>query len=719
MAKGNKMTELENDQATAALEIAPEDVTIDTGWENPPELKDLKYDLEQAQSHHEIHVTEVNEWLDNLNVTGSAKLPKAKNRSSVVPKLIRKQAEWRYAALSEPFLSTHKLFDCEARTYADIKAAQQSELLLNYQFNCKMDLVRFIDHYVRAAVDEGSVLVRTGWTYEEEEVEVPNIVQVDLDPNNPRHSYMARMLEQASQMLLEGGMEILQNLPPELAQNLQATLEAGHPVMIQQDGMKKITRASKNHPTAEVCEYENLVIDPSCKGDLDEAGFMAFEFETSRSRLEKENKYENLDNVNWQGNATNNKSSDSDHEEDTGSFNFKDEARKLVKATEYWGFWDIDGSGLTVPIVATWIGNTLIRLEESPFPDKKLPFVLVQYLPRRRNVYGESDGSLLEDNQKIIGAVSRGMIDIMGRSANGQIGMRKDALDLTNQRKFEAGKDYYFNPQVDPRAAVYTHTFPEIPQSAPFMIQMQHNEAEALTGVKAFHGGISGEGLGDSATAARSALDAASKRELGILRRLSKGMTDIARKFMAMNGIFLSEEEVIRVTDEEFVTIQRDDLAGKYDIKLKISTAEADNAKAQELAFMLQTMGNNLPPQMTFLVMAEIARLRKMPDLAKQIETYQPEPDPHAEALKELELREKTATIEKLESERDENLAEARASLADADLSEAKADNERLGFVEQESGVTQERDLEKQGEQAASQLQRDIINASLNSGNSE
>ncbi|MFR7882255.1 MAG: hypothetical protein ACLU5J_12890 [Christensenellales bacterium] len=34
-----------------------------------------------------------------------------------------------------------------------------------------------------------------------------------------------------------------------------------------------------------------------------------------------------------------------------------------------------------VPFVATWVGDTLIRMELNPFPDEKLPFVLVQYLP--------------------------------------------------------------------------------------------------------------------------------------------------------------------------------------------------------------------------------------------------------------------------------------------------------------------------------------------------
>ncbi|WP_423790334.1 portal protein [Listeria monocytogenes] len=35
----------------------------------------------------------------------------SEGRSKVKPKLIRRQAEWRYASLSEPMLSAEKLFD--------------------------------------------------------------------------------------------------------------------------------------------------------------------------------------------------------------------------------------------------------------------------------------------------------------------------------------------------------------------------------------------------------------------------------------------------------------------------------------------------------------------------------------------------------------------------------------------------------------------------------
>ncbi|MFP3693873.1 hypothetical protein, partial [Burkholderia sp. SIMBA_048] len=76
-------------------------------------------------------------------------------------------------------------------------------------------------------------------------------------------------------------------------------------------------------------------------------------------------------------------------------------------------------------IVATWIGDTLIRMEKNPFPDQKLPFIIIPYLPVKREAFGEPDAELLEDNQKILGAVTRGMIDLLGRSANGQQGFAK------------------------------------------------------------------------------------------------------------------------------------------------------------------------------------------------------------------------------------------------------------------------------------------------------
>jgi len=697
-----------SDDVTADIDVSAKKLT---DWDNEPTVKDLKQDLLDSQSAHSDQTTRIEHWLDNLHVRGAAKPKARKGRSQVQPQLIRKQAEWRYAALSEPFLDTDEVFAVAPVSWEDKKAAQQNQLVLNNQFSTKIDRVGFIDDYVRAAVDEGTAIVRVGWDFEEEEVEeMAPVIEFTADPT------VAPMHEQLARMKSEEPERFAQEVPAELKQAHELSQADGVPYSARITGYEPtpVTRTLKNQPTVEVCHYDDVIVDPTCMGQIEKAQFVIYKFESSLSELKRDGKYHNLDHIN----VTNNSilGAPDTGPDNAGSFNFSDKPRQKFTVHEYWGYWDIDGSGVVQPIVAAWVGDTLIRMEENPFPDKRPPFVAVSYLPVRRSVYGEPDGALLEDNQKILGAVSRGMIDLMGRSANGQTGMRRDMLDATNRRRFERGEDYDFNQNVDPRQGVYQHQYPEIPASAQFMVQMQNMEAESITGVKAFAQGLSGNALGDTATGVRGVLDAASKRELSILRRLSRGLIAVGRKIIAMNQEFLSEEEVVRITNEEFVPVRRDDLAGNFDLRLTIATAEADNAKAQELSFMLQTMGNNMDPAMSRMILADIARLRKMPELAKRIESYEPQPDPVQQQMQQLEMQKLQAETAKLQSETVENQAGAQLDQAKAQQTRSEADLKDLEYVEQESGVKQERDLQKIGEQARSQAHLKVLDNHMKAG---
>ena len=682
-------------------------------WKNAPKLQNLKQDYLDAKSTHDVQVTKIEGWLDNLNVTGKALVKTPDGNSKIVPKLIRKQAEWRYSALTEPFLSTMDLFNVAPVTWEDKDAAKQNELMLNYQFNVHIDKTHFIDEFVRAAVDEGTVIVRTGWEFSEEEYE-EEVPVVQFQPNEA----FGETLQQIQQLQVENPTRFDIDVPDELKQALEISMQQGFPMepVVVGSEIQTKTRTVYNRPTLSVCDFRNVIIDPTCYGDIDKASFVIYSFESSLSELEKDGRYKNLNMVNVD---TSSILGMPDHATTDGSknFNFSDKPRKKFVVYEYWGYWDIDSSGIVKPFVASWVGDTLIRLEENPFPDKKIPFVVCSYLPVKRSVYGEPDGSLLEDNQKVIGAVTRGMIDILGKSANGQTGIRKDMLDATNRRKFEKGMDYEFNPGVDPRVGVFMHTYPEIPNSAQFMLQLQNMEAESLTGVKSFTQGVSAQSLGQVAAGIRGALDAASKRELGILRRLSNAILKIGRKIISMNSEFLSDEEVVRVTNEEFVKIDRKDLAGNFDIRLSISTAEEDNAKAEELAFMLQTGASSADPGEVRMIRAEIARLRKMPDLAKKIESYQPPPpDPMQQQLQQLEMAKLEAEVALLQAKVANEHATAQLNETRIGTEQAKAANlssdtdiKNLDFVEQESGVKQERAKELHGEQARSQAQLKLL----------
>ena len=662
-----------------------------TSWKKEPSIAQLKYDMEQASGAHSAQMTKIALWNDLMYCKGKARPTKVKGRSSVQPKLIRRQAEWRYAALTEPFLGTNKLYKANPVTFEDSRSAKQNEILLNYQFRTKLNRVNLIDDFVRATVDEGTSVLRVGWCRK----------TVMVKEMAPVYSYFPVQTQEQIDALQQG-MEAKQSDPrmyeeqadPALKASLDYYEETGQTVIAQQTGEQEVEveKVIFNHPTVEVMSPDNVVIDPSCSGDILKAKFAVVSFETCKADLEAEkDRYTNLDKVNWEGAAP---LSDSEFSTKTPTnFQFQDAPRKKVVAYEYWGFYDIDGKGELTSIVATWVGNTMIRMEKNPYPDKKLPFVITKYLPVKRELYGEPDAELLEDNQAILGAVTRGMIDLLGRSANGQQGFAKGMLDPLNRRRYDNGQDYEFNPTVTPQAGLIEHKYPELPQSALMMLNLQNQEAEALTGVKSFGGGISGEAYGDVAAGIRGVLDAASKREMAILRRLAKGIADVGYKIIKMNAVFLSDKEVVRVTNTEFVEIKRDDLAGDFDLEVDISTAEIDDSKAKDLSFMLQTIGPNAGQELMLTVLAEIADLKRMPDLAQKLRTYKPEPTPEQQEMAKLEVEEKRALVAKINSEAALNEAKAAEAMA-------KKDAIDLNYVEQDTGTKHARDMEKQKAQA-------------------
>ena len=171
----------------------------------------------------------------------------------------------------------------------------------------------------------------------------------------------------------------------------------------------------RNQPSYEVCNAANVIIDPTCDGDLSKATFVIHEYSTSMAELKKNEYvkttetieeidkltgtsvkvevvtetgyYKNLDIINIDAVEFIN---DEFGSESANKFRHSDKARRKIRAYEYWGYWDINGDGKLTSIVATWVGTTMIRLEENPFPHKKIPFTIATYMPVKREIHGET-----------------------------------------------------------------------------------------------------------------------------------------------------------------------------------------------------------------------------------------------------------------------------------------------------------------------------------------
>lgn len=682
-----------------------------TKWKKEPSLLDLKHDLQEAKTHQDKYVKNILHWEELYKAPKWGK--ESHKGSRINPKLIRKQAEWTCPSLSEPFLSTNELFDIKPLTFEDVPRAKQTSLVLNNQFNTQLNKTQLVDKIVRQLVKRGTCIVRTGWDFQEKEVmedveqfNYTPIQSLGLPPELLEHQGMTdpsqelqAQYEQLAQ-LRQTEPDSYEQAPSELKAGFEMSEEQRQLYQATSIGFKKekVVKTVCNKPTATICDIKNVYIDPTCKDELDKAQFIIHRFEMGLADLKASGQYSNIDKLMGH---TYNPTLDYANESD---FKFKDTARRKVIVNEYWGYWDIDGNGLTKPIVVAWVGDVIIRMEENPFPDGKPPFVVFNFLPEDDSIYGIANAELLEDNQNILGAVTRGMIDLLGKSANSQTGYAKNFLDATNKLKFMKGQDYEYNQNFDPRIHVHQHKYPEIPNSAMNVIAMMNNEAESLSGVKAFSGtGISASNLGDVAVGIRGVLDAVSKREMSILRRISDGFIKLGRKIISMNSEFLAEEEVVRITNSEFVKVRRDDLLANYDLTLTISTAEADDAKAKEISFMLQTIANNQERELNQMMLAEVFELRNMPDLAKAVRNYKPKPDPLAERMRELEVARAEAEVELLKAEAMERQSKAQVNGAKVGVEEARAeslqsdaDNKTLDFIERNSGQAHQHELDKQ-----------------------
>ena len=615
-------------------------------------LKNLKADMKEAERLQREWFIKREEW--SSQTEGAPYGNEVDGKSKIVSKDIKKQREWMIPSITDPFLSTSDVIKCNPVTYEDAKAARQNELLLNTQFCRKFNRYNFIMKATKVLVTEGSVVIQTGWDYEEEEVEA-EVEVINVDKN---------------------GMEFV---------DTEISMQ---------------TNVIRNQPTAVVCRNEDIFIDPTCMDDMDKCQFVIHRYESSLNALKQDGRYENLDKVEAaQYNLTN----DPQYlREDQTYFEFKDKPRKKFVVHEYWGNYDIDGDGIAEPIVCAWVGNTLIRLESNPYPDKKPPFVIVPFSAVPFHMFGEALAETIGDNQKIKTAITRGMVDNMAKSNNAVVATRKGALDPVNRKKFLKGENFEFNGTP---GDFWQGSYNQLPSSAFDMLNLQNNEIESQTGVKSFSGGISGNALGSTATGARGALDATATRRLNLVRNMSENMIKpIMRKWMAYNAEFLEEEEVIRITNDEYVPIRRDDLAGKIDIDISISTSEDNAAKSQELSFLLQTVGPSEDPSIRREIMAQIMDLMRMPEQAKKIRDYQPQPDPVQQKMQELQIAKLEAEIEKIradaanklassvenEADRDEKLAQAELKRAQARKLMSEADNLDLDFLKKDEMVDEQ-----------------------------
>lgn len=657
-------------------------------------LSIVKSDYSAAKHYTAIQMTKIAKWRKEYN--GCLYGNESKGKSPYVNREIKKHSAWLQSSLIDPFTSTPDIVRCYPAIPTSTKAARASEVVLNAQFCRQFNRFNFMSEVISVLETDGTVVIKTGWEYHEEERKVKYSSDIPLNV----------LGEELQEPIPEQELQQIAQTNPQEAQLLQALStplldELGRQQVSHQEAYQDEVVPVVNQPTACICRNEDIFIDPTCLGKFDDAQFIIHRYQTDLSTLRADTRYKNIDKLR----TTVEYSMDPEYQRKE-SFFFNDIARKKLVVYEYWGNIDANGDGIVEPMVITWCNDVIIRMEENPYPDKKPPFIVSPFLPVPFDIYGEPNAELLGDNQKLKTAIMRGVIDNMSNSNNAQIGVLRGILNEENRDKMLRGENFTFEQRLG-NDGIFVGNYNQLPSSIFNVLQLVDSESQQLTGVNTVGNYQSSNRIG-SDNASKGLLDGGNLRKLQIVKSISENVViPLLRKWLEYDAWLLEDEQVFRLTGGEyFETIKRDDLYGRIDIDLTISTNEDNAVRTNQLAFLLQTIGPNEDPNIRKMIMSEIMRLHKMPELATRLENYEPKPDPLEQAYREAELERLRAEIEELKANagkiRQDGVlksAKAEAESERAKETKAKTDKTNLEFMREQQGINDAnrfRDLQSQ-----------------------
>ncbi|RLA59311.1 MAG: hypothetical protein DRQ78_10765, partial [Epsilonproteobacteria bacterium] len=486
------------------------------------ELVDLiEHDIHGAMSPHNDQVEQVSSWISAYN--GDPIGNEDPNKSQIVWKLIRKQGESLISNLSKPFLGAHEIVDLAPLTDKDALKTPIYANIINHFWAKEINNNKLVKSISRLAVKEGTCFLRVGW-------EKKTDVKTEIIPGN---------------------------IPEEMIQQLMGK---GAEIRKLEDGRLEVkkTKILFNKPTSKPLRLEDVYFDPTADS-FEEIKFFAFDFVTtiadlrSQPHLYPKKAVDKLEKVIALQDDNQHNSYEDTHRYNRYDFEFSDNPRKKVRLTEYWGEWDFEGNGNTVPAMALTAKygdeRVLMRMEKNKLPFKEKPFICIPLIEKEFSVYGDSLASMIEDEQNFSTSIVRGIIDNMAMSNNGTKFVRKNALDSTNfQRMMDGERVVEVNTNESISATIMDGGFNQLPADVYNTLNMIEAQSESMTGISKFMQGIPGTEMKAASSNFSAVMSQSQIRLLDMTTSITNGLRKMFYMWVSMAVEYLSDEEIQDIT---------------------------------------------------------------------------------------------------------------------------------------------------------------------------
>lgn len=618
-------------------------------------LEDVKKDWQSSKAPKTKVDNAIVSWTKAYN--GDKYGNEVKGRSSIVIKDVKKAIKKMAPSLIQPFIASDTIIKAKPKTMKSVATSSMAADVLNYQYNNEFDKLNFIRTIASVFPKEGTIWIRTGWDYDED-------------------------VEEKS---FEGlGLEELQVI--------QQSASEVKDVKQNPDGTFSLTAVKrevlKNRPTAIVCKNEAIYSDPTAER-IEEIKFVIHEYERTLSDLIKNpNMYEvssQMADIEKHLDATvrtadtslgAKRYQDGINNGQDITFKFANKYNKKLAILEYWGEYDIDGSGKAEQIVVSWIKGTdiILRCEENPYPDKKIPFVSAAYDIEAFSIWGNALADAIDDNQKIHTAIMRGFIDNLSLSNNGQKFFRKGALDYINMQKLLNGEKVIEVNDID---GFRDGSYNQIPASSFQIYGMQDSEIEALTGVSRNLDGIDDATIGRTSSGVNTVMTAAQRHMVILVAVIADLYKQVFERWHSYNQVFLDENQAIEISGDLY-ELSKKEISGSHTIEVQVNVDAMNQQKVQQINMLLQqsqALQGQIPPNVIPALVAEIFSSFGKEEQAEMIRNYQPQPDPMQQQMMQLEMMKLQVEIEYYKAQTAQEYAKANNTEAQARHHMAKIDS--------------------------------------------
>ena len=354
------------------------------------------------------------------------------------------------------------------------------------------------------------------------------------------------------------------------------------------------------------------------------------------------------------------------------AFDMGQRANDIVEIFEFHGLIDIDGSGVSKPIVGIWSDDMDLNAFDSPYATSGFwnPFELGVYIRRPWTLYGSSVAHLIGEHQETRQKLLRGVLKSLDNSTSGQVFVKKGALDAINFKRYVKGHrvvevnggnndslgDKFFTGQYD-----------QLPSDILALMDKYETEEENLTGITKYSVGSDSRALNQTATGVSIISSMSQRRLVFITQHISSMLARVFKKWVLLIG---SHKFGMDLSD--------------IDVYVRAGTAGIQAKKGQDITAMLSAISPYVGSGMidghiiTTLV-ADLAETFELDTTAKKIRDYALEVenqknDPEAQqamqhenqVTQEIALQKEIAIIRKDESIADRNRAVAENQKIDA-----------------------------------------------------